>query len=159
MLSPLWIVSIVFLVILSIFIIISSEGMVKEDEQQRYYRKLRTGYAVSSLLVAVLVEILSILWLEGILNTFVIIVLIPYYCWTLFYISKLVILYSTCPLWEIALWMASQTLSFCSSSSTLYYFWYQSHWCLFATTSFNTFQDIFRRSLPFCLFLLKLLEK
>ena len=94
-LSPLWIVSIVFLVILSIFIIISSEGMVKEDEQQRYYRKLRTGYAVSSLLVAVLVEILSILWLEGILNTFVIIVLIPYYCWTLFYISKLVILYST----------------------------------------------------------------
>lgn len=97
-LSPLWIVSIVFLVILSIFIIISSEGMVKEDEQQRYYRKLRTGYAVSSLLVAVLVEILSILWLEGILNTFVIIVLIPYYCWTLFYISKLVILYSTCPL-------------------------------------------------------------
>ena len=67
----------------------------EEDEQQRYYRKLRTGYAVSSLLVAVLVEILSILWLEGILNTFVIIVLIPYYCWTLFYISKLVILYST----------------------------------------------------------------
>lgn len=97
-LSPLWIVSIVFLVILTIFIIISSEGMVKEDEQQRYYRKLRTGYAISTLLVAVLVEILSILWLEGILNTFVIIVLTPYYCWTLFYISKLVILYSSCPL-------------------------------------------------------------
>lgn len=96
-LSPLWSVSIVFLIILSIFILISSEGMVKEDEQQRYYRKLRTGYAISSLFVAVLVEILSILWLEGILNTFVIIVLIPYYIWTLFYISKLVILYLTCP--------------------------------------------------------------
>lgn len=99
-LSPLWIVSIVFLIILSLFILISSEGMVKEDDQQRYYRRLRTGYAISSLFVAVLVEILSILWLEGILNTFVIVVLTPYYLWTLFYISKLVILYTVDPINE-----------------------------------------------------------
>lgn len=91
-LSPLWISSILLLMFFSCFIIISSEGMLKEEEEQRHYRRLRTGYAITSLVVAILVELLGLLWLEGVMNTYVIIVLIPYYIWTLFYITKLILL-------------------------------------------------------------------
>ena len=91
-LSPLWISSLLLLMCFSCLTIISSEGMLKEEEEQRHYRRLRTGYAITSLVVAILVELLGLLWLEGVMNTYVIIVLIPYYMWTLFYITKLILL-------------------------------------------------------------------
>ena len=92
-LSPLWSMSIILLIVVSCMISIASKGMLVENQEQKRFRKLRTGYATSILLIAIITEILWFLWMEDILETYLLVVFIPMYIWALFYIVKMILLY------------------------------------------------------------------
>lgn len=92
-LSPIWSLSILLLIIVSCIISIASKGMLIENQEQQRYRKLRTGYATSILVIVIIIEVLWFLWIEDILQTYLLVVFIPMYIWAVFYIVKMVILY------------------------------------------------------------------
>ena len=74
---------------------IASKGMLVENQDQQRFRKLRTGYSTSILLIAIITEVLWFLWIEDILQTYLLVVFIPMYIWALFYIVKMILLYKS----------------------------------------------------------------
>ena len=94
-LSPIWSMSIILLIVVSCMISIASRGMLVENQDQQRFRKLRTGYATSILLIAIITEVLWFLWIEDILQTYLLVVFIPMYIWALFYIVKMILLYKS----------------------------------------------------------------
>lgn len=87
--------SIILLIVVSCMISIASKGMLVENQDQQRFRKLRTGYATSILLIAIITEVLWFLWIEDILQTYLLVVFIPMYIWALFYIVKMILLYKS----------------------------------------------------------------
>ncbi|KAK8806262.1 hypothetical protein WA171_007347 [Blastocystis sp. BT1] len=84
--------SIILLIVVSCMISIASKGMLVENQDQQRFRKLRTGYATSILLIVIITEVLWFLWIEDILQTYLLVVFIPMYIWALFYIVKMILL-------------------------------------------------------------------
>ena len=81
--------------VVSCMISIASKGMLVENQDQQRFRKLRTGYATSILLIVIITEVLWFLWIEDILQTYLLVVFIPMYIWALFYIVKMILLYKS----------------------------------------------------------------